>query len=347
MKKHLNEQIIAALKHGPTYIVWDALPTFGIRVGKRSKTFVLKKANRYQVIGPYPAITLKQARDEAKRRIASKYLPQTSQMAPEAAKTYLQAIRSEKRPATHEAYSIYLRRLPAKPLSNITAAELYNALPEGKSAANLCFSTFKAFFSWCAERDLMPANPLLKKKQPNKLKSRDRLLTDEEVRLIWKETFNHAAFGTTVRLLLLSGQRLNQIASLQIQWLQKDILVFPPYIMKSGTEHQIPLLPLVEKELSSLPFPKLNISLCTKKFREALPQIPDWRLHDARRYLSSTMAKLGVKQEVVERILAHKTGGAISAIAQIYNRHSYENEMRAAFELYEEHLQRILQPNRT
>ena len=54
------------------YVVWDALPAFGIRVQRRTKTFVLKKQNKYQIIGRWPSVTLKQAREEAYRRIALK-----------------------------------------------------------------------------------------------------------------------------------------------------------------------------------------------------------------------------------------------------------------------------------
>jgi hypothetical protein len=54
------------------------------------------------------------------------------------------------------------------------------------------------------------------------------------------------------------------------------------------------------------------------------------------------MAKLGIQQEVVERILAHKTG-KLSPIAQVYNRHKYLDEMRSALERYENHLFSVLE----
>ena len=79
MRQHLNDMVISNLKTGATYIVWDTgLPTFGIRVGRRTKTFIIKQHNRYYVLGRYPIVGLKQARDEAKRRIALKYFPQQS-----------------------------------------------------------------------------------------------------------------------------------------------------------------------------------------------------------------------------------------------------------------------------
>src|SRR5687768_4056425 len=98
--------------------------------------------------------------------MALKYLPPTSPKAQAAVKMYFDAISTEKRAATIGAYSVYLKRIPDQQLSLLTAHQLYAALPQSSSAANLCFSVFKAFLSWCVERDLLGSNPLLLRKQP-------------------------------------------------------------------------------------------------------------------------------------------------------------------------------------
>ena len=162
----------------------------------------------------------------------------------------MDAIRGEKRPATVRIYQLYLERLPDKPLNQLAVQALYEALPAGKGAANLCFATFKAFFSWCVERDYIDFNPLLKRRQPNRLQSRDRLLTDGEVRTIWEESFNHGAFGQLVRCLILSGQRLNQFQSFQPAWVQADAIVFPAAIMKSRLSMTLPLTPMLRATLT-------------------------------------------------------------------------------------------------
>jgi len=59
-KRHLTDLSIAKLPHAPTYCVWDAtFPSFGLRVGKRRKTFVLKQHNKYHIVGHYPITSLK------------------------------------------------------------------------------------------------------------------------------------------------------------------------------------------------------------------------------------------------------------------------------------------------
>ena|SRR5271166_3854720 len=70
--------------------------------------------------------------------------------------------------------------------------------------------------------------------------------------------------------------------------------------------------------------------------------VEPWRLHDLRRYFSSTMARLGVRLEVTERLLNH-VSGTQSGIAAIYNRHSYEKEMREAIEKYQDYIQKIIE----
>jgi integrase len=338
MRKALNDPTI---KHLPPGLFWDAnLPSFGVRVGKNRRTYIIKKSNRYITLGHYGVISLAEARNRAKQALFARYAAPASQYASTLAGEYLKAISAEKKPTTVATYSIYLRRLPNKQLNQLTAKVLYDALPKSRSAANLCFNVFKAFLSWCVERDHLDNNPLLKRRQPNRVKSRNRLLTDDEIRLIWKESTRHSDFGVLLRLLLLTGQRLNQIASLEGKWLLGQLLVFPAYIMKGNTEHIIPLTDRVRAELKDYT-PPTNITAGRRNVQAAVP-IPHWTPHDFRRYLSSTMAKLGIQQEVVERILAHKTG-KLSPIAQVYNRHKYLDEMRSALERYENHLFSVLE----
>lgn len=335
----LNDLTVKNLPHkAERYEIWDpTLPRFGVRIGTRRKTFIVNIGRRRKALGVYPHTSLQEAREKARKLLYAKYQPATSLKASDASDLYLQAILGQKRPATLAVYRLYLKRLPNEPLNALTAQKLYAALPEGKSAANLCFASFKAFLTWCVQRDYLTVNPLISRRQPNKLKSRDRLLTDDEVKAIWKESFNHPGFGTICRLLILTGQRLNQVATFQEAWVQESqqALVFPAFIMKSGIEHTIPLTPLVEKELTNLQ-PIKNINGHMVKFRAQL-DIPHWTLHDFRRYLSSTMSRLEVPIDITETILAH-TSGSRSDIQRTYDRDKRLPQMRAALTKYEAHL---------
>ena len=81
-----------------------------------------------------------------------------------------------------------------------------------------------------------------------------------------------------------------------------------------------------------------------KCYRSVPPHHWNWTLHDLRRTFSSILAASGVDQIVVEKILGHTTGGSQSAVAQIYNRHAYMNEMRDAMLLMQDHLDNLLEP---
>jgi integrase len=68
---------------------------------------------------------------------------------------------------------------------------------------------------------------------------------------------------------------------------------------------------------------------CTDELRRKC-DIAHFNLHDLRRTFASEMAGLGVSQVVVEKLINHVSGGALSPIAAIYNRYSYMEEQRAA-----------------
>jgi integrase len=72
--------------------------------------------------------------------------------------------------------------------------------------------------------------------------------------------------------------------------------------------------------------------------------LPEWHLHDLRRTCATELAILGVKQEVTEAILNHKTG-KVSGVAAIYNRYEYQDEKREALKQWANRLQAITADN--
>ena len=66
-------------------------------------------------------------------------------------------------------------------------------------------------------------------------------------------------------------------------------------------------------------------------------QIPRWTFHDLRRTAASGMARLGISVHIIEAVLNH-TGGEISGVTAVYNRHSYLPEKRHALEAWAAHV---------
>lgn len=123
---------------------------------------------------------------------------------------------------------------------------------------------------------------------------------------------------------------------------------------KNGKPHTVPLSDLAIAILRAQPrfdspfvFPARGkpdrpYSGYSKGKREidALAAMHDWTLHDLRRTAATGMAQLGVPPHVVEKILNHLTG-SFCGVAGIYNRFTYQAEMREALDLWGAHVMRL------
>ena len=339
---------------------WDeSLPTFGIRISQGgSRTFILKTQNRFITIGRFPLLSLSQARTEAKRLLAEitlgRHRPQSLSYAG-AVQLYLEDRARGRRPRTVRDYARLLGRLSFGQIATIDHAAVVRALKTitAPSEYNHVLVAARIFFNWCLKRQYIAYNPTIGL-ATHATPSRPRLLTDEEVRLIWKATDEETDFNAIVRLLILTGQRRTEISSLKCEYIKDDICTLPATLTKNKREHSFPLselsLSIVSKKNSGLlftargtqsrpfnGFSKAKVALD----RRLVGTVAPWTLHDLRRYFASTMARLGVKQEVTERLLNHRSG-IISGIAAVYTLHDFLLEMRAAVDSYQRHIEKII-----
>lgn len=236
--------------------------------------------------------------------------------------------------------------------------------------ANRVFATLNVFFNWLVGRDILDTNPMLGMKKISIESSRDRVLSDDEVRIFWQATAGvEYPFGPMWRLLLLTAQRRAEVAGLEWKELSlaKDAphWVLPRARSKNGRENFIPLTPKafeiitgvtrVEKATHVLTttgdtavsgfsrskrrLDKLMLAIMEK---EAAADgrdpkgvsLQQWGLHDLRRTAATGMARLGQPIHVVEAILNH-SGGTISGVAAVYQRHDFAEEKRAALKAWE------------
>jgi hypothetical protein len=83
------------------------------------------------------------------------------------------------------------------------------------------------------------------------------------------------------------------------------------------------------------------------EFKE-LCDIAPWQILDLRRTFATKLAEQKVPPHIIERLLNHKLGtlktqGVITAVAEVYNRALYLDEMRHAIERkWEPFLQKLL-----
>lgn len=210
------------------------------------------------------------------------------------------------------------------------------------------------FFNWALEREYVDFNPVSGIRAPVKSKPRERVLSLEEARAVWKaaqaEPFPS---GSLICLLMLTGSRLREIGHAQLGWLDRAnaCLDIPGEHYKTGDPTVIPLIPEAMKILENIPKPPKGPYLISSNggkrpvwtaTPEALARIRQgaeaqlgrridrWTIHDLRRTTATHMARLGVDEIVVERVLGHRIGG----VKAVYNRYRYIDEKRAALQLW-------------
>lgn len=317
---------------------WDtALKGFGLRVSQGgTKTFVVNHQGTLKTLGRWPELSLKEARRDAKAVQAVSAPPSTGKRTQEAVLAFLEATERNTKPATVYQYRMYLKRWTLdKKLSDLTRKDITDHLKQydtKPTSQNYAYGTFRTFLNWCVEQEYIDHSPITRMKAPNRLKSRDRVLTDEELRKIWHAT-DYQPYGHYVRVLMLTGQRKMEIYKLTSF---DDNLTFAD--TKNGTTHTIPVTPLVREHLH----PPLNINhWSTQKDRlDKLSGVTGWRLHDLRRSLATNMARLGVNSDIIERVLNHKAKG----VRAVYQRWSYLQEMGEALLTHEAFIKTITAP---
>jgi integrase len=273
---------------------------------------------------------------------------------------YLERKRTSLRPTSFSGIEYYLRSL-ASPLhglrlDQIDRRKIATLLGEietgsGASTRNHARSTLSAFFNWCITEGLLETNPVQGTAKADAGGSRERVLTPEELRTLWR-ALGDDAFSNIVRLLLLTGQRRNEIGKLA--WLEVDLahkqIVLPASRVKNGREHSVPLSTQALAILSRVPrrnsseylFGKrgFNDWDYAKKQLDARAGIAQWTLHDLRRSCATYMAELGVLPHVIEQALNH-VSGAKAGVAGVYNRSKMIDAVHEGLQRWADHVEAI------
>ena len=255
------------------------------------------------------------------------------------------------------------RRLHGMQLSAIDRRTVANLLTNlaansGPAAANSIRASLSAFFGWAMREGLAEANPVIGSNKAAVNASRDRVLSDDELRLVWN-ALGDDAYGNILRLLALTAQRRDEIGALR--WseinLDKALISLPAERTKNSRPHDIPLSPAALSILGARPRFAGSELVFTggrygfggwSNYKVALDAriaakgtVLPWRLHDLRRTAATRMAELGVLPHIIEAVLNHVSGHK-SGVAGIYNRATYENEKRQALSVWAEALDAIV-----
>lgn len=349
----------------------------GVRVNAGGvKSFYLKFRFNGQYarmhLGRYPSTTLAVARERARAALVMLDAGKDPRAPVAGAMTFAAAVdlfvaqycRHANRPSSAEETEKLLRSyfVPAwgkRSVESIGKGDVTTAIEvimkRGKmSAARHAFAAIRRFFNWMVEQGRLAASPCAGLKPPGKHVSRDRVLTDDELRAIWKHTGTHADTAhTLIRLLILTAQRTGEVCG--IAWDEIDetnaVWTIPADRTKNHKPHAVPLTATALAIIAEIPrtdsplvFPARGKPTQPyagytkpKMAIDAAANVSGWTLHDLRRTAATGMAKLAVAPHVIERILNH-VSGTFAGVSGVYNRFQYLPEMRAALETWERHV---------
>ena len=130
-------------------------------------------------------------------------------------------------------------------LRRLEVVELLDSLAAERSTivADHVLSILRPAFNWHALRDDGFRSPIVPGMSWFKDKSRDRILSDDEIRSVWAalEGFRPAVYARLVRALLLMACRRSELGDLQGSEIDGDSIVVPAARVKAGSEHVMPI----------------------------------------------------------------------------------------------------------
>jgi len=267
------------------------------------------------------------------------------------------------------------QRWKGRAVAAITRPEIVDVLDELVAAglnikANRQRAVLHTFFGWCWRRGLLDANPVAAIDRPAAESSRDRVLADWELALLWRAADGDPVFGPLYKFLTLTGQRRDEARG--ATWdefdLETGIWTIPAGRAKNGREHELPLSDQAVDLLSNIPrigrrppmvFTTTGTSMISGMARakrrldermlaiarqeNSKATIVPWVLHDLRRTCATGLQRLGVALPVIEKVLNH-TSGSFAGIVGVYQRHDFADEKKAALDGWARHIISITAP---
>lgn len=222
------------------------------------------------------------------------------------------------------------------------------------SMARAMAVTLSGLFTWLLteKKRRIKINPMTDVSVPKAGKPLDRVLSDDEIKCFWKacDTLSEPA-GQCLKLLLLTGARLNEIARLSRSEVDNKArtATVPESRSKNHRAHVVPLSPLawdiLQSVNSSTEFyftapggkPLATWSRIKRELDSAMKPDKPWRLHDLRRSASTGMNSIGIEPHVVEACLNHVSGHK-AKVAGTYNQYAYLPEKTAALARWSDHV---------
>ena len=224
--------------------------------------------------------------------------------------------------------------------------------------ANRTCAVLSKFFAWLVARDALTFSPVTGVERPHKEKIRSRVLTDDELRVLWLACGHEGASGEAIRLMTLTGARRGEVGEMSRREVDQDHQLWnlPAERTKNGRPHTIPLSTQAWTLIEARPrfagcdfVFTIDGKRAVNNWDEVKHRISakagitasSWRLHDLRRTAASGMQKLGISVPIIEKALNHKSG-TFRGIVGVYQTHDYADEVRVALQRWADRIDEIV-----
>ena len=386
------------------YEVWETGRSgFGLRVSASSNKcwfyfYRFEGKNRRMTLGVYPEMTVEKAHSaHAKAReqlikgidpnelliqsnIENRGSPTISQLVNEYIEKWA---KPRKRTWEEDARKLFKDVIPqfakrkAKDIKRRDIVLLMDGIVERGSpiTANRTLRVIKKMFSFAVKRGVLDASPCMEIDPPAKENQRERVLTEEEIKMFWfgldKAKMSDAT-KLVLRLLLITAQRKGEVS--QAEWSEIDLRnmwwTIPKERSKNERIHRVPLSPMaldifrqakvrlgdskwVFPSSKGQPITPRSISRAIrnnseKKSSDSRKHTPPYgdffkidhfTPHDLRRTATSMMTSAGISEFDVSIVLNHTVQ---SVTNKHYNHYSYDKEKQKALGIWERKLTTIL-----
>lgn len=376
-------------------ITEDGHRSWSVRFRCQDPTCEKRGKQEQFTIGPVSSVTLAKARDnayKAARDAAAGKCPcaskrerrhelQRGKTVSDLAKVYIEMwAKKKKRSWRDDDRMINAELLPhwrhknVKEITRRDVRELIEAIVERGSpiTANRALALVRKMLNFAIQHDWIDANPANLLAKPGVEKSRDRVLTDDEIRLVWKATeAERPAMRALARLRLITAQRGGELAAMRWSQISGDWLTLPASVTKNKEEHRVWLSDLAQEALAAVPrlvdedgntddrvFPARTgrgvvtdgkqagrriAARVLAELQKANPKIEtfDFRAHDLRRTAATKMAEHGVEPMSISRVLNHSDGRPRAT--RVYDRFNYDPQKQLALATWSRALRTILE----
>lgn len=244
----------------------------------------------------------------------------------------------------------------------ITLVEKVAARAPAQGQSVLKFA--RAMFSYALHRERVDFNPfagVASAVPAVVLSSRERVLSNEEIKFVWDRLSGPDGVGTAhlraaLLLILVTAQRPGEVAGMAVSEVDGEWWTIPKKRAKNKNENRVYLSPLARRLLPRafcqwyFPSPSLAAPIgcqalshaLAKKNRKTAQQylgLPRWTPHDLRRTAATKLSELGCPDEVIDAILNHVKKGIIG----VYNRNRYDAEKKRWLTAWSEFIANLIQ----